>query len=941
MKTRICLAALAAMGAVSPVLAQQQALERVEVTGSSIKRIASQGALPVQTLTRADIDRSGAKSVEDLIQSLPSMQGFTTASESVNGSGGGVQTASIHSMGAGYTLVLLNGRRLAPFNSGAAVNLSSIPLSVVERVEVLTDGASALYGSDAVAGVVNFILRKDQTALALDFSHNQPQKSGGANTAFSVSKGFGELQKNGFNILASYAHEEQKELNAADRDFAKSGVLFFSHEGKPYRLAATAANTAPVSVTLNLSKPLVKPGGSFDNITFSPDYLKDGKCPQNTVLSTVKADQACPFDYAATVQLVPSSKRDSLFLSGNLQLDANTNLFMEAVSTRFQLKERHAPVAQALDLPLTDALYGQYVQPYLAKLGIAPADVVDATTNNRFVDAGGRSDLFKTQAQHLALGVEGTIRDIDYTASFIHSTNKLDTYYDGGYMRKSCYSKLLASGKFNPFAPPGGNTELLAPCVLSEINESTQTKLDVLSLRASGEVFKAGGGAAMLGSGLDYTRLNYDYDPSALAMGPNSLHSGTDVPFGRGNGALPAKALRKNWGAFTELVVPLHKRVEATAALRYDSYSKVHNDFVLDLDKKLTAPADQGNAYSKATYKLALRLRPIDAVMLRASYGTGFKAPSMTDITANITGGSNTSGQYDCPVQAPDPRAAYCKGLTNYDLLSGGNPLSGAAGLKPEESKNLTAGVRFEPSRDVSVGLDYWSVKMNNQISTLAESTVFRNPGAYSDLISVVYDAAVGKKVLKVLLPTSNIASSAYGGIDWDASYSTGTPYGRLALNWAGTYMLKSEYFNGQDLVQSIGRFDEGLNAVSRVVQHLSAHLNTGGMFSHTLAWHWRSGYADQVQTADAGLVSAINADGSLGAYATVARRVAAYSTLDWQTRAELSKSLSLTLGVKNLANQAPPLSIRNAGGGNQIGYDGRYASPLGRQFYLGGNFRY
>jgi len=158
-----------------PVMAEEN-IQRVEITGSAVKRVAVEGALPVQTLSKAQIEQTGATTVADLVATLPSMQGFVTSSASINGGGGGVQTASVHAIGTGYTLVLLNGRRIAPYSSGSAVNLASIPLSAVERVEILTDGASALYGSDAIAGVVNFILKKNQTDANIELTYNRPTK---------------------------------------------------------------------------------------------------------------------------------------------------------------------------------------------------------------------------------------------------------------------------------------------------------------------------------------------------------------------------------------------------------------------------------------------------------------------------------------------------------------------------------------------------------------------------------------------------------------------------------------------------------------------------------------------------------------------------------------------------------------------------------------------
>ncbi|QPF76818.1 TonB-dependent receptor [Roseateles sp. DAIF2] len=945
-KTKICIAAMLAASGGSLLLAgnalAQQSLERVEVTGSSIKRIAAEGALPVLTLSRADIERSGAKSAEDLIQNLPSMQGFYASAESVNGNAGGVQTASLHSIGHRYTLVLLNGRRVASYDAGSAVNLSSIPLAVIERVEVLTDGASALYGSDAVAGVVNFITRKNQTELAIDLNKNMPEaKGGGDSSNVSLSKGFGNLEQDGFNVFAAFSRDKQAGLDAKDRDYAKSGVMQFNEGGKRYSLYQLAVNTAPASVNLNLTNPMMKDGEEISALIFSPNYMKDGKCSPNTALSTTGLDKACWYDYGATVQLIPTSKRDSLMLAGNAKLNADTTLFAEYVYADFELAGRFAPPAQVISLALTDPLYAQYVSPHLAALGVDPANVSKASTNNRFVDAGGRQMLYKTKSNHLAVGVEGLFMGYDYTASYVHSESKRDAMYDGGFMSRNCYNTLIASGKVNPFAEPGGNQALFAPCVLKSLQDRTKTSLDVASLRASGELFKGPAGPAMLGAGFDYTKQKYELLPSEISQGPNKLHNGTDTPFGSAPGALPVGASRNNWGVFAELLVPLHKTLEVTGAVRYDDYSKVRNEYIFKDDGTLDKPGSQGNANNKATYKLALRFRPIDSVMVRGSYGTGFKAPNLDEITKPISDFGVTSGKYPCPVKAPDPRAADCKGTTQYDLLAGGNPLSGANGLKPEESKNATLGLRVEPTRDISVGLDYWSVRMKNQIVAMPETFPFRDPAKYNDLFFTVFDAGQGQNKLATLLPNFNLGSSRYSGVDWDATANFGTMLGKLRLDWSGTYMIRSEVEIAGTVESSVGRFDAYNNATSRVVQRISANLKPSDAWSHTLTYNWRSGYTDQVITEDDGSLKFVNPDGSLGDYAGLKRKVKAYSTVDWQTRFQLNKMLNFTAGIKNLLDKDPPLSIRIAGGGNQVGYDGRYASPLGRQFYVSAGLRY
>ncbi|MBY0239014.1 MAG: TonB-dependent receptor plug domain-containing protein, partial [Burkholderiaceae bacterium] len=150
---RLALAVLAGSALFAgAAVAQEQAIQKVEITGSAIKRINVEGALPVQRLSQETIAKSGATNVAELIQALPAMQGFTIAAIAAGTNSGGRVSASIHDIGESYTLVLLNGRRIAPQGSGSAINLNAIPMSAVERVEILTDGASALYGSDAIAG---------------------------------------------------------------------------------------------------------------------------------------------------------------------------------------------------------------------------------------------------------------------------------------------------------------------------------------------------------------------------------------------------------------------------------------------------------------------------------------------------------------------------------------------------------------------------------------------------------------------------------------------------------------------------------------------------------------------------------------------------------------------------------------------------------------------
>lgn len=901
-------------------------MQRVEVTGSSIKRINQETALPVQTLSRADIEKSGATNVESLIAALPSMQGFSTANQTINGGGGGLQTASIHNIGAAYTLVLLNGHRLASYGAGSTVNLASIPLSAVERVEILTDGASTLYGSDAIAGVVNFILRKNQTDAAVDFSYTQPQESGGKSYRVGVSKGFGDLEKDGYNVLLSYSHDEQSMLNANQRSFADTGVRRFTANGKNYATWFLSDNSSPSIVQLNFKN-------GADPILFSPNYLKDKSCGPNTF----QVENRCRFDYASTVQLIPESKRDSLFSSLNYKLNSDTTLFAEAVVSNFKQTGRYAPAAQPLALGLDSNLFAKYVTPYLAGLGVNPADLDSARMRLRISDAGGRNTAYTTEAQHLVLGAEGNAFGFDYNLSYTHSISKRSRDFAGGFLSKDKFYAIVDGGKYDPFAPAGSSAAILAPAVLHENWSSSKSTLDVLSLRGSRELFAIGSGKSQLGLGVDFSKQRYDYTATPIGMGTNALQPNyTDAPLGDSPGDLPIAASRKNWGTFAELLLPISKQFDVTAALRYDDYSAVTNTANFDEQGKPIASATQGNKADKLTYKLSAAYRAFDNLLLRASYGTGFKMASMSDITSPLTHSGNTGGTYPCPVKSPDPRAVNCMGSTQYDVLTGGNRLTGENGLKPEESKQASMGIRIEPTSSLSLGLDLWDVKMSNQIAQLPEAIVFGHPERYQNLFSTFYEPGQGGNILVGTLPSYNIANAHYRGIDWDHSFKTTTPLGKLALNWTGTYMLMSDFdIPGSPTVRSVGRYDENNAVAFRVISKLVATLKTSDMFTHALTMNYRSGYHDASAS-----VREVNANGSFGDFVAVKRDVASYTTFDWQTRAQLRKNLTLTVGVRNLFNVNPPLSLKE-GNGDQVGYDGRYTDALGRTFYLTGSYNF
>jgi iron complex outermembrane receptor protein len=944
-RTKLCTALFVAMsanawaqGAAPAPAPAPEATQRVEITGSAIRRVETEGALPVTVISREAIDKTGAQSVTELIQQLPAMTGgnFQQSSSSVNGNGNGTTTAAIHALDQKYTLVLLNGRRVAPFGGFGAsggdgsVNLQSLPLDAIERVEVLTDGASALYGSDAIAGVVNFITKKNTTDGQFSVTGSRPHESGGAKWSAGISKGFGDLDTTGNNLFLSFSHDVQNQLMASQRAVSRrGGLLPFTIDGQPVILDQTSRNSLPGNVFLS------------SGASFNAYYDLNGNCGTNPAVFV--RGTKCRTNYAATVQDIPGSQRNSFFVSDHFKLDANNTLFAEYMWSKFDTKAAFAPPAQPMGLGDTDLpgrpldiLWNKYVVPYQTAHGDTSTG---GTLNYRAFEAGDRTDEWETTANHYVIGAEGTAFTWDYTASLTVSKSQDSDNLAGGYMDFDKFVGLIASGAYDPMVPKPGQT--LAPALLSGNFLHTKVAQDVLSLHASKDLFDLPGGRSSLALGFELTRLDLEQSTSDLAQfgnGTAAQAGKTDYAVGGFYGYVPMEARRSNYGVFGELLLPLAKRTEMTASVRFDRYDRVHNEKpYTQVPNNLTpmAAEEEGNSFSHPTFKLSFRSRPADMLLLRGSFGTGFKAPSVNQIAAPLAFSTNTSGSYVCPF----PTAPTCVGHgpdpDQWDLITAGNPASGAAGLKAETSKQWTLGGRLEPIKSVSLGLDYWGVKLKNQIlSGMPEAYAFANAAALPNLFVVPYQDPAGYSTVALIQKPFNAGSANYQGLDWEINLNTRTSFGKISADLSGTHMLKADYQLPSGKQTDLGRFGGDNNVTFRDIWRLALGLQYSE-FAHTFTVNWKSGYADQAFTADSGNVVQLLPDGSEGDGVAYNGRVKSYMVADWQTRWQASKNLRVTFGITNLFDRKPPMSLKIVGG-NQVGYDGRYADPTGRAVALG-----
>jgi iron complex outermembrane receptor protein len=347
----MCAGVASTMGAAASA---QDTAQRVEITGSSIKRTDAETALPVQVLTRQEIQASGAVNVEQLLQSVSALSssGATPNSSASGATTGGLSGISLRGLTSLRTLVLINGRRVAPYGIGfvgdsVSVDVNSIPLSAIERVEVLKDGASAIYGSDAIAGVVNFILRKDYQALELAAEYGDTTQGGASVKRATITWGKGDISSDRFNVMVSASFQKEGALFGRDRDFASRG----------YNVDAGNDSTSFNTFLANFL--LIDPSGNGANPSAPA-------CPGPYAQETpfIAGSGFCVFDPSPMVTLLPATERASVFASARFALSNNIELFAEASYNRNKQRTviQPVPLSFLFTLPPNHPLYN--VPPY-------------------------------------------------------------------------------------------------------------------------------------------------------------------------------------------------------------------------------------------------------------------------------------------------------------------------------------------------------------------------------------------------------------------------------------------------------------------------------------------------------------------------------------------------------------------------------------------------
>ncbi|RYD56352.1 MAG: TonB-dependent receptor [Sphingomonadales bacterium] len=942
--------------------------QEILVTGSRIKQDPNNSALPLQVITTAEIQRNGISSPEQLVMflstngsgadNLASNADVTTGAQRGTN---GLSSANLRGQGSAATLVLLNGRRVAAHGlSGGAVDVNQIPFAAIERVEVLKDGASAIYGTDAVGGVINFITRKDYQGLGFNGFVDIPEGGGGQIYRLSGIAGYGDLDENGFNIMGSVSYSWNKMLRGSDRDFVNGNQpnrgLSIDTRGTPI---ATAFNIGANAFqlpggTLLTGLTLTAPNGANAaaggiNILDLPggagcESFDGGMAYDEQLWNTPSAQYACSWDtgraaviqqpietltyFARAVGSLGGDHQMSLEVTGsdatsaksfsNAQLTANTTNLPIA----YPLNATTAPTYNAV----YNAIFNTFTNP-AQRTALAARYGQPISYRWRCGACGPREYITNTKTVRAALGFEGPLWDgWDYRAGASYAKSESSSLLGSGYY----YRGTLANGSYDPLAPAAAgttgrglvgvmNSGLINPFSIDQ-SAAGLAALESVSARGatlyggqyvvkqldasiSGPLFPIWGGDVQMAVGVDYRKETYAFNGSAAAAltAPVIFLAAFDNV----NALTPKNRTVK--AAYAEILIPLFPGFEITGAARIDDY---------------TGFGETVNP------KISVKYRPIEQLLFRGSYNTGFRVPSFNQIFNGVTLSPYSGSDLADPVACPGgvPTSAFGSGLPcaqiRPEIASGGN-----ANLGPETAKQFSVGVVIQPAPLFSLSADFWSIAVDNSIQLLTLRQLIDNAALFPDR----FIRAGGAGVTLIDQRWINAGSRRTQGLELSGRAGVETWGGRISAGFDGTLLLKK-----REKLTPTSAYGPSQIGVFTFAGDLGVKWKHNAFLSYSnddfvmsLSQIFRKGYKNGALPGIAnGTVTRPDYNNFVKDYTTY-NLSASYLGL--------GPNYKLTMGVRNLFDTDPPFAITydgNSGAGGS--WESRVADPRGRSYTVG-----
>jgi iron complex outermembrane recepter protein len=979
-------------GAALPVSDAEQSADQTSgrgneilVTGSRIRQDPNNSALPLQIITNQEISRNGISSPEQLIMFLSTNgSGADNLASNADVTSGaqrgtnGLSAANLRGQGAAATLVLLNGRRVAAHGlTGGAVDVNQIPFAAIERVEVLKDGASAIYGTDAVGGVINFITRKDYQGLGFHGFTDVTEAGGGSIYRLSGLAGYGDLEEDGFNIMGAVAYSWNKALRGEDRPFVNGQQpnrgLSIDTRGTPiatvFNIGAntrlnsiTAGGTLLTGLTLTAPNGANAAGGGI-NILDLPGGAgcgsMDGGLPYDEALwSTPAAYYACAWDTGRAAVLQQPINTLTYYGRGVVNLGMGHQMSLEITGSdatsakRFsnaQLTANTTNLAIAYPLnSLTAATYNSVFNAIRSAFTIpAQQAALDARYGRpiayrwRCIACGTREYVTNTKTLRAAFGVEGPLFEgWDYRAGASYAKSESSSVLGTGYYYRGTFSNgdydplapavagaapitgqnglqfvprglvgLMNSGLINPFSTtqtPEGLAALESVSAYGATLYGGQYEVKQFDGSISGPLFRIWGGDVQLAAGLDVRRETYSFNGSdaAAATAPVIFLAAFDNV----NALTPKNRTVK--AAYGEVLVPLFPGFEITGAVRIDEYTGFG---------------------STTNPKVSVKFRPIDQIMFRGSYNTGFRVPSFNQIFNGLTEapylGSDIADPVRCPGGVPTSPVGTgtpCDQI-RPTIFSGGN-----SELGPETARQLSAGVVIQPAPMFSASLDWWMINVDNTIQTLTLRQLIDNAALFPERF--LRDPPGTGTILGIDQRWINAGSRRTQGLE--VSLRGGHEFAgnnRVMAGLDGTLLLKK-----REKLTPTAPYGPSLIGVFTFAGDLGVRWKHNAFVTYSndqvalsLSQIFRKGYKNGA------LPGIQNGTVTRPEYNAFVKDYIVYNLSLSYTG--LAPGYKLTAGVRNLFDTDPPFAITYDGSTGAGGsWEPRVADPRGRSFTMG-----
>ncbi|MYN02724.1 TonB-dependent receptor [Pseudoduganella sp. DS3] len=662
---------LAIAAAFPQVAVAQEELTRVVVTGSNIRTTQKEGASAVQVLTAKELAATGKVTISDILRTISANSGNSYNEQYTGSFSAGTSGLSLRGLAQRNTLILVNGKRVSSYATAqnlqeVFVDLNSLPMAAVQRIEVLKDGASSVYGSDAVAGVVNIILYKEFTGTEVSAQvGSSTEGTGQLERSFALQTGFGSLDDKGWSVVFSLDGQKRDKLQQSDVSWLRSSDFRGNPNGTLGWVPTNYYGTSdPTKLLGGVQGPLQIQ--NYGDIT-------PGK--SGSVLAYNAADYRT---------LIPGVERAHASLRGTLKLNENTEAYAEGLYG-------YSWAEQTFGAPLT---VGSGLRAWnnskqaLDNINVLlPVGHPNNSTNApqaftaTLFDLGARMKQDKVDFYRVLTGIKGSWNGWDYDASVARSGSKLKETVQN-FVNRYEFEKVLAEGSYN-FADQSKNSEAVRNRLRLSTLRPAEASLSVVDFNASKELLQLPAGALGFAFGGQWRQEEMDSNTSTAVLSGTELRPAINI----------IKGKRDVSAAFAEFNVPVLKDLTVNLAGRADHY----NDF--------------GSAFSP---KASVRYQAAPWLLVRGTVSRGFRAPSLPEIT------NSTSVSYGSVIDKLDPiTPTQPRGITNLTVAN--------TELSPERSNNFNFGVVLAPSSNTSVGVDFYRIRTKGVIGTESADTILAN----------------------------------------------------------------------------------------------------------------------------------------------------------------------------------------------------------------------